>query len=92
MYGTEFMAKSLAFIWCLLGTKPVYGVDVESHGRVLNELSRLIDDGKIKCTLQKELPLTVKGLREAHEILEGGKSVGKVACGIDVQSQDQPFT
>lgn len=30
MYGTEFRAKSLTFVWALLGTKPYYGVDPES--------------------------------------------------------------
>jgi hypothetical protein len=42
MYGTTFMAKSLCYAWELLGTKPYYGVDVESHGRNLRELARLV--------------------------------------------------
>ena len=32
MYGTAFIAKSLCYVWELLGTKLYYGVDVESHG------------------------------------------------------------
>ena len=92
MYGTEFMAKSLAFVWCLIGTKPWYGVDLESHGSILEELSRLVDEGKIRCHLQKEFSLDVKGLREAHAIVESGKSMGKVACGVDVIGESEPFT
>lgn len=46
MYGTAFMAKSLCYVWELLGTKPYYGVDVESHGRILRELARLVDKGR----------------------------------------------
>ena len=81
MYGTEFTAKSLAFIWCWLGTKPYYGGDIATQGRILSDLSRYIDEGTVRCHMQKELPLTVEGLREAHRLVEGGKSLGKVACG-----------
>lgn len=84
MYGTPFMAKSLSFHWCLLGTKPWYGVDVESHRHMLEDLAQMIDVGKIKCHLREELPLTLDGLRKAHELVEGGKMMGKVACGTDV--------
>lgn len=77
MYGTEFMAKSLSFIWCLIGTNPVYGVNVESHHRILEELSGLLDSGKIQCHLTKRLGLTLDGIREAHRLTEEGGNIGK---------------
>lgn len=77
MYGTEFMAKSLSFIWCLIGTSPVYGVDVESHHRILEELSRLLDSGKVQCHLTQRFGLTLNGLREAHRSTEKGGNIGK---------------
>jgi zinc-binding alcohol dehydrogenase family protein len=79
MYGTEFMAKSLTFTWALLGTKPYYGVDVETHGRILEELAQMLDDGKVKCHCMQKLKVDEDGLRKAHEIIEGGKAIGKVA-------------
>lgn len=79
MYGTEFMAKSLTFVWALLGTKPYYGVDIESHGRILKELAQMLDDGQVKCHCMQKLKVDEHGLRKAHEIIEGGKAVGKVA-------------
>ncbi|CAA9961232.1 Quinone oxidoreductase [Pyrenophora teres f. maculata] len=79
MYGTEFMAKSLTFVWALLGTKPYYGVDVESHGKILNDLAGMLDDGTVKCHCTQKLKVDEEGLRKAHEIIEGGKAVGKVA-------------
>ncbi|KAJ5683965.1 uncharacterized protein N7477_000310 [Penicillium maclennaniae] len=82
MYGTEFMAKSLSFIWCLVGTKPVYGMDVESHHRILEELSRLLDAGKIRCHLTQRLGLTLDGLREAHRAIESGANIGKTGLAI----------
>ncbi|KAJ5998336.1 hypothetical protein N7451_006146 [Penicillium sp. IBT 35674x] len=82
MYGTEFMAKSLSFIWCLIGTKPVYGTDVESHHRVLEELSRLLDSGTIRCHLTQRLGLTLNGLREAHRSVESAGNIGKTVLAI----------
>lgn len=82
MYGTAFMAKSLSFIWCLIGTKPVYQTDVESHYRILEELSGHLDSGKIQCHLTRQLDLTLEGLREAHRSLEGGGNVGKTCLRI----------
>lgn len=82
MYGTDFMAKSLSFIWCLIGTKPVYDTDVESPHRVLEELSRLLDSGKIRCHLTHRLGLTLDGLREAHRSVESGGNIGKTSLTI----------
>ena len=84
MYGTEFLAKSLTFVWALLGTKPYYGIDAESHGNILRDLANWIDEGKIKCHLQQRVPLTADGVREAHKIIQDGKAIGKVGLGIDV--------
>lgn len=92
MYGTEFMAKSLSFIWELLGTKPYYGVDVESHGRILQELAKLLEESKVQCHLQQKFSLDVKGLREAHEIIESGGSIGKNGLAIDVGDEKAAFT
>lgn len=82
MYGTEFMAKSLSFIWCLIGTRPVYGTDVESHHRILEDLSRFLDSGIIRCHLTHRLGLTLNGLREAHQSVENGGNIGKTALAI----------
>ncbi|PVH97000.1 GroES-like protein [Periconia macrospinosa] len=82
MYGTEFMAKSLTFAWALLGTKPYYGVDLETHGRILKELTKYLEDGTVKCHLTQTLKMDEDGLRKAHEIIEGGKAIGKVALEV----------
>lgn len=82
MYGTEFMAKSLSFIWCLIGTNPVYGVDVESHHHILEELSKLLESGKIQCHLTHRLGLTLEGLRGAHRATEEGGNIGKTVVTV----------
>ena len=83
-YGTPMMAKSLTFVWTLLGTKPWYGVDVESHGEILSELRSLLESGKVKCHHTQTLALDVQGLRKAHEVIEGGGSIGKVGLSAEV--------
>ncbi|KAI4122534.1 MAG: hypothetical protein LQ338_005765 [Usnochroma carphineum] len=82
MYGTEFMAKSLSFVWALLGTKPYYGIMPQSHGHILKELAEKVERAEIKCTLKQTFPLTLAGLRKAHEFVESGGSVGKNALGV----------
>jgi zinc-binding alcohol dehydrogenase family protein len=84
MYGTEFMAKSLTFVWALLGTKPYYGVDAESHGKILEKLSGYLDDSVVKCHCMQKLKFDEEGVRKAHEIIEGGKAIGKAALEYGV--------
>ncbi|KAK4960312.1 hypothetical protein LTR10_003206 [Elasticomyces elasticus] len=85
MYGTEWMAKSLTFVWELLSTKPYYKVEdqMDSHGKILKQLADLIDNGTIKCHLQQTLPLTLDGLRSGHEILEASGAMGKIGLSFD---------
>jgi NADPH:quinone reductase-like Zn-dependent oxidoreductase len=86
MYGTEFMAKSLTFVWALLGTKPYYGVQPESHGKILERLSGLLDSRTVKCHCMQKLKFDEGALREAHEIIEDGKAIGKVALEFERDS------
>ena len=85
MYGSPWLAKSLSFHWALLGTKPYYGLDANSHGKILDELNGLVDQGKVNCHLTKRLPLTLDGVKEGHRLLEEGRSIGKNALGVDVE-------
>lgn len=90
VYGTEFMAKSLTFVWALLGTKPYYHVDVDSRGKILEELATLVDQGIIPCTLTQTFSLTLEGLRKAHQAIEQGGSVGK--NGLEIPDNEGAFT
>ncbi|KAI5308629.1 hypothetical protein KEM55_005260 [Ascosphaera atra] len=78
MYGTQFMSKSLSFHWCVIGTKPYHGVNVNSHHEILEELADLVDSNKILCTLTKRLPLTLEGVKESHRQTESSTNIGKV--------------
>jgi hypothetical protein len=92
MYGTQFMSKSLAFIWCWLGTKPYWGIAHEDHHKMLEELAQYIDSGKIKSHLTNRMKLTVEGIRKGHELIESQKMIGKIAFGVGEKGNGEPFT
>lgn len=93
MYGTPFMAKSLTFVWELLSTQARYGTVGAGrwHADVLQELAGLVEEGRIKCHLTKRVRLSLAGLREAHALVESGKSLGKVGLGVDEKGDDDAF-
>ncbi|OTB04188.1 hypothetical protein M426DRAFT_59082 [Hypoxylon sp. CI-4A] len=93
-YGSQMMSKSLAFVWCWLGTGAYhhyYNDKEEKHHEWYEQLAKYIDDGTIKCHLMQRVRLTAEGIREVHRRLEEGKAVGKIALGIDEPGEGQPF-
>lgn len=92
MYGTQFMSKSLAYIWCWLGTKPYWGVSSGDHHKMLEELAGYIDSGKIKSHLTKRMKLTRENLQKGHELIEARSVIGKVAFGIGEEGSTDAFT
>ncbi len=95
MYGTPAMAKSLAFVWGLLGTKAYYKLEEElmSHHNALKELAKCIDEKKICHHVTTRLPLTVKALREGHQMIMDGVVIGKVVFSINIKKEGygEPF-
>lgn len=54
-------------------------VDKGEQHRLLNQVSELIDAGKVKTTLGKHLGnINAENLRAAHAELEAGRSIGKI--------------
>lgn len=86
MYGSQMMSKSLAFVWCWIGTGPYHGYyndHQEKHHDWYEDLSRRVDRGEVQCHLMRRLRATAEGIREAHGLIEEGKMVGKLALGVD---------
>ena len=72
--------KSASFVWELMFTRSMFQTDdmIEQH-HLLNEVSGLIDAGKIKTTVTNVLsPINAENLRRAHAQLESGTTIGKV--------------
>lgn len=72
--------KSLSLHWELMFTRSLFGTaDMGEQGKLLNEVSRLVDEGRLRTTLGKNLgPITAATLREAHALIESGRAKGKI--------------
>ncbi|BAK85990.1 MULTISPECIES: zinc-binding alcohol dehydrogenase family protein [Acetobacteraceae] len=72
--------KSLSLHWELMFTRPLFGTaDMGRQGEILNEVSRLVDDGRIRTTLGRNLGLIkAANLRQAHALIESGQAKGKI--------------
>ncbi len=73
-------SKSAGFIWEFMFTRSMYQTeDMAEQGNLLNELSQLIEDGVIISTCNDVVkPINAKKLRDVHQRLEGGKTIGKI--------------
>ncbi len=72
--------KSIAWHWELMFTRALFHTPdmIEQH-HLLNRITDLIDEGTIRGTLTTTLsPLTAANLREAHRMIESGRTIGKV--------------
>ena len=90
-YGTQFLSKSLTFNWCWLGTRLYHDYDRDAQTKWMADLSRQVDEGKIKCTLTKRLRLTADNLKEAHTLLEDKGMIGKLGLGVDEKGEGEVF-
>jgi NADPH:quinone reductase-like Zn-dependent oxidoreductase len=53
--------------------------DMDEQGKLLNEVTKLIDTGKICTTLTEAIsPISAANLKKAHAIIESGKARGKI--------------
>ncbi|MEN3177112.1 MAG: zinc-binding alcohol dehydrogenase family protein [Gluconobacter cerinus] len=75
--------KSLSLHWELMFTRSLFGTaDIGAQGTLLNNVSRLVDEGRLRTTLGKNLGLiTAANLRKAHALIEGGQAKGKIVLG-----------
>ncbi|WP_336743926.1 zinc-binding alcohol dehydrogenase family protein [Aureimonas altamirensis] len=81
-----FKRKSVSVHWELMFTRPMFGTaDIAEQGTLLNEVSRLVDDGTLRTTLAENFgPINATNLKRAHALIESGKARGKIVLeGFD---------
>jgi NADPH2:quinone reductase len=81
-----FQPKSVAFCFELMFTRSQFQTpDMAAQGDLLEEASRLFDDGTLRHTMRENYgPLNAASLRKAHAMLESGRMIGKlVLSGIE---------
>ena len=72
--------KSVSLHWELMFTRSLFGTaDMIKQHELLNEVSALVDAGKLKTTLGEHFgKIDAANLRRAHALLESGKARGKI--------------
>jgi NADPH:quinone reductase len=75
--------KSITWHWELMFTRPLFQKTDATQRELLDEVARLVDAGRVRTTLTTTFDgLTGENLRAAHEQVESGRSVGKVALTL----------
>jgi len=76
----QFKRKAVSIHHELMFTRSIYGTaDMAEQGRILNEVSRGVDEGTIRSTATTRLsPIDAANLKKAHAQLETGSSIGKI--------------
>ena len=85
--GTEPIAlnklktKSVSFSWEFMFTRPMFSTeDMIAQHEILNTVAKMIENGEIKHTLTQTLHgLSAANLKQAHQQLESGTTIGKLA-------------
>jgi len=83
---SKLQRKSATFVWELMFTRSLFGVEMERQHAILNNASRLIDGGLLKLPSVKVRPYTLEDLREAHKEQESGKVIGKLVLSTQAHS------
>ncbi|MGQ3477350.1 zinc-binding alcohol dehydrogenase family protein [Paenibacillus sp. TY11] len=76
----ELFIKSVTFAWELMYTRSAFQTDdmIEQH-RLLNEVSNLVDAGKVRTTMKELIkPINSENLKEAFHKSLSGSTIGKI--------------
>jgi NADPH:quinone reductase len=75
-----FKQKSVSTHWEFMFTRSMFGTaDMAEQGRLLNEVSRLVDAGTLKTTFGESFgTISAANLRRAHALIESGRAKGKI--------------
>ncbi|KRE08842.1 Zn-dependent oxidoreductase [Bosea sp. Root670] len=72
--------KSLSLHWELMFTRSLFQTaDMGEQGKLLAEVSRLVDEGKIRTTLAEHFgTINASNLKRAHALIESNRAKGKI--------------
>ncbi len=77
-------SKSVSFHWELMFTRSMFQTDdLSEQHTILNKVADLLDNGTLTSTLNTTIDgFTAANLKEAHQLLESGKTIGKVVINF----------
>ncbi|RYE33813.1 MAG: zinc-binding alcohol dehydrogenase family protein [Hyphomicrobiales bacterium] len=72
--------KSLSLHWELMFTRSLFQTaDMDEQGKLLAEVSRLVDEGQIRTTLGEHFgTINAANLKRAHALIESNRAKGKI--------------
>ncbi|MDP7775421.1 zinc-binding alcohol dehydrogenase family protein [Acinetobacter nosocomialis] len=75
-----FKSKSVSVHWEFMFTRSMFQTeDMQKQSDLLNEVSKLVDEGKIKTTVTEVLsPINAENLKRVHQQIESGTTKGKI--------------
>lgn len=76
----EFKSKSVSVHWEFMFTRSMFNTtDIEQQSQLLHQVAELVDNHRIKTTLNQTLgKINAKNLKLAHELIETGRAKGKI--------------
>ncbi|WP_294120666.1 zinc-binding dehydrogenase [Sphingomonas sp.] len=78
---TPMHAKALSFHAIMMLVPLLYGTGREAHGRILADVARLADQGRLKPLIDAER-FTLAEVGKAHARLESGQALGKLVIDV----------
>ena len=85
-----FKRKSASVHWEFMFTRSMFATpDLAEQGRLLDEVSRLVDAGRLRSTMTERLaPIDAATLKRVHALIESGTARGKIVLeGFDPDRQ-----
>ncbi|KQG45712.1 zinc-binding alcohol dehydrogenase family protein [Acinetobacter pittii] len=75
-----FKTKSVSVHWEFMFTRSMFQTeDMTKQSELLNEVSKLVDEGKIKTTVTEVIsPINAENLKRVHQQIESGTTKGKI--------------
>ncbi len=75
-----FKRKAVSVHWEMMFARSVFQTpDMDEQGRLLDEVARMVDDGRIRTTLTDVIrPIKSANLKAAHALIESGRARGKI--------------
>lgn len=75
-----FKSKSVSVHWEFMFTRSMFQTeDMAKQSELLNEVSKLVDEGKIKTTVTEVIsPINAENLKRVHQQIESGTTKGKI--------------
>lgn len=77
----KLFLKAASLTYHLMGAATFWGIDPQAQGRALADLVRLVETGAVRPHVSRVA--AIRDLKEAHEALEAGHTIGKLALQVE---------